>query len=86
MERSKGVLVRYLKQLALPVSAIVLGLAALSATASPPVMNETVNYSYDVHGRLVKVQHSGTINNNVVANYSYDKADNRVNVNVTGAP
>ncbi|MDQ0250378.1 hypothetical protein J2W22_002442 [Sphingomonas kyeonggiensis] len=49
-------------------------------------MNETVNYSYDVHGRLVKVEHSGSVNNNVVANYSYDKADNRVNVNVTGAP
>jgi len=34
----------------------------------------------------VQVAHSGTVNNNVVANYSFDKADNRVNVNVTGAP
>ena len=48
--------------------------------------SETVNYTYDAKGRLVKVAHSGTINNNVVANYSFDKADNRVNVNVTGAP
>jgi len=47
---------------------------------------ETVNYSYDAKGRLVKVAHTGTVNNNVVSNYSFDKADNRVNVNVTGAP
>jgi hypothetical protein len=48
--------------------------------------SETVNYTYDAKGRLVKVAHSGTVNNNVVANYSFDHADNRVNVNVTGAP
>jgi hypothetical protein len=48
--------------------------------------SETVNYTYDAKGRLVKVAHTGTVNNNVVANYSFDKADNRVNVNVTGAP
>jgi len=41
---------------------------------------------YDAKGRLVKVAHSGAVNNNVVSNYSFDKADNRVNVNVTGAP
>lgn len=77
---------RYLKQLALPAAAIAIGLAALSATASQPLMNETVNYSYDARGRLVKAEHSGSVNNNVVANYGYDKADNRANVNVTGAP
>ncbi|NML05966.1 hypothetical protein [Sphingomonas sp. G-3-2-10] len=49
-------------------------------------MNETINYTYDARGRLVKVEHGGTVNNNVQANYSYDKADNRVTVNVTGAP
>ena len=43
---------------------------------------ETINYSYDARGRLVKVQRSGSVNNNVTANYSYDKADNRTNVNV----
>lgn len=48
--------------------------------------SETSNYTYDAKGRLVRVAHSGTINNNVVSNYSFDKADNRVNVNVTGAP
>lgn len=45
-----------------------------------------MNYGYVVHGRLVRVEHSGTVNNNVVSNYSYDRADNRVTVNITGAP
>jgi YD repeat-containing protein len=53
------------------------GLTAAAATAS-----ETINYTYDSRGRLVQVKHSGTVNNNVTANYQYDKADNRTNVNV----
>ncbi len=48
--------------------------------------NETMNYTYDAKGRLVQVQHSGTVNTNVMSNYSFDKADNRVNANVSGAP
>lgn len=69
---------------ALTVCAGSLVLAAIaSGTAGA---SETVNYTYDAKGRLVKVAHTGTVNNNVVANYSFDKADNRVNVNVTGAP
>ena len=51
--------------------------AGMSANAS-----ETVNYTYDARGRLVKVERSGTVNNNVSAEYSYDKGDNRTNVNV----
>ncbi|MGN6850702.1 MAG: hypothetical protein ACTHJK_14705 [Sphingomicrobium sp.] len=47
---------------------------------------ETITYTYDARGRLIEVVHSGTVNNNVVSNYSYDKADNRTNVNTTGAP
>jgi YD repeat-containing protein len=52
-------------------------LAGVAATAS-----ETINYTYDARGRLVQVKHSGSVNNNVTANYTYDKADNRTNVNV----
>ena len=48
--------------------------------------SETVTYTYDAKGRLVKVEHAGTVNNNVVANYSYDYADNRNQVSVSGAP
>lgn len=69
---------------ALTVCAGTLALAAMASGIAGA--SETVNYTYDAKGRLVKVAHSGTINNNVVANYSFDKADNRVNVNVTGAP
>lgn len=69
---------------ALTVCAGSLMLAALASGMAGA--SETVNYTYDAKGRLVQVQHSGTVNNNVVANYSFDKADNRVNVNVTGAP
>jgi YD repeat-containing protein len=51
--------------------------AGAAATAS-----ETINYTYDARGRLVQVKHGGSVNNNVTANYTFDKADNRTNVNV----
>ena len=51
--------------------------AALAAWAA-----ETITYTYDARGRLVKVERSGNVNNNVKAEYKYDKADNRTNVNV----
>jgi YD repeat-containing protein len=57
---------------------VIAALTAVAATAS-----ETISYSYDARGRLVQVRHSGTVNSNVTANYQYDKADNRTNVNVT---
>lgn len=43
-------------------------------------------YTYDARGRVIKVERSGTINNSVVANYTLDRAENRTNVKVTGAP
>jgi YD repeat-containing protein len=57
--------------------------AVIAITATSVWANETINYSYDARGRLVKVERSGTINNNVKAEYKYDKAENRTNVNVT---
>ena len=59
------------------------------AIALVPVLamaSETVNYSYDAKGRLVQIARSGTINNGVVTNYTYDRADNRTNKNTTGSP
>ncbi|MES2045290.1 MAG: hypothetical protein V4475_15565 [Pseudomonadota bacterium] len=60
-----------------------IGVAALSGTAGA---SETINYTYDAKGRLILVEHSGTVNNGVVANYTLDHADNRKNIKVTGAP
>jgi YD repeat-containing protein len=57
---------------------LLLGAAAYAA--------ETITYKYDARGRLVQVNHAGTVNNNVVTNYVYDKADNRALKNTTGAP
>lgn len=47
---------------------------------------ETVTYTYDAKGRLIKVVHTGTVNNGVTTDYTHDKADNRKNVKVSGAP
>ncbi len=60
--------------------------AAALAVAAAAVAAETISYSYDARGRLVKVQHSGSVNNAVTTNYTYDKADNRTLKNTTGAP
>ena len=57
--------------------------AGLAAAA---IASETITYTYDNRGRLVKVKHSGNVNNGVQSNYSYDKADNRTKVTTTGAP
>jgi uncharacterized protein involved in exopolysaccharide biosynthesis len=60
--------------LALFIIALTAGVAAAAS--------ETISYTYNSRGRLVQVKHSGTVNNNVTADYHYDKADNRTNVNV----
>lgn len=60
--------------------------AMLGAAATAALASETITYSYDAKGRLILVSHSGSVNNNVIANYTFDKADNRKNVKVTGAP
>jgi uncharacterized protein (UPF0333 family) len=62
---------------------ILVVLLALGATAYAA---ETISYTYDGRGRLKQAAHSGTVNNNVVTNYTYDKADNRTNKTTTGSP
>ena len=65
-----------------------LGLAVLLVAGAPALVfaTETVTYTYDAKGRLVKVERSGTVNNGVKAEYKHDKADNRTSVTVTGSP
>jgi hypothetical protein len=60
---------------------IALAIAATAAAAAA-MASETITYTYDSRGRLVKVVRTGSVNNNISAEYTYDKADNRTNVNV----
>jgi hypothetical protein len=64
---------------------IALCTATLLAPPTPALASETVTYAYDELGRLVKVAHSGAVNNGLSACYAYDKADNRQNVAVATA-
>ena len=57
--------------------------AALYA-AGPARAAETVTYSYDAKGRLIRVVKSGSVNNGVNTEYNHDKADNRTRVRTTG--
>jgi hypothetical protein len=66
--------------------AIALGIFGLAAAA---YASETIKYSYDARGRLIEVNRTGTgtgTTNNVVTNYTIDKADNRTNKTTTGSP
>jgi len=47
---------------------------------------ETITYTYDAKGRLIKVVHTGTVNNNVQVDYNHDKANNRTSVVRTKPP
>jgi YD repeat-containing protein len=67
-------------------NALVLAGTAFAVAASAAIAAETIVYRYDARGRLVKVERSGTVNNNVVTNYTFDKADNRTVKTTTGSP
>jgi len=54
--------------------------------AYPAAASETISYTYDARGRLIKVERAGTVNNNVKTEYSHDKANNRTNAKTTGSP
>ena len=56
---------------------------ALALTGSITSATETVTYTYDARGRLIKVVHAGTVNNNNQVCYKLDKAGNRTNVKAT---
>ena len=66
------------------VERLLIALAITGLTAAA-IAQETITYSYDARGRLVRVV-SNSSGNSVSVNYSYDKADNRNQVVTTGAP
>ena len=47
---------------------------------------ETITYTYDAKGRVIKVVRAGTVNNNVTTDYTHDKANNRKTVVTTNSP
>lgn len=53
---------------------------------TPALATETITYTYDAKGRLVKVVRTGSINNGVTTEVTHDNADNRTRVKVSGAP
>ena len=59
--------------------------ATLMALSGAAHAGETITYTYDAKGRLVKVERSGTVNNGVTTTYSHDKANNRTNLTTTGS-
>lgn len=61
--------------------------SAVALLAAPEVAlaSETLTYSYDELGRLVKVARAGTVNNGATECYAYDKANNRTNVTTATA-
>lgn len=63
-----------------PAAIIAASLCTSNAQAA-----ETITYTYDAKGRLVKVVRTGTVNNNIQTQYTHDKADNRKAVVITGS-
>ena len=69
---------------ALSAAAVAAGLIASSTVVSTTASAaETITYAYDARGRLIKVVHTGTVNNNTQTCYKLDKADNRTSVQTT---
>jgi YD repeat-containing protein len=66
------------RKLRLTLAAFAVSMTCASAVSA----TETITYTYDARGRVIKVVHTGTVNNNTQACYKYDKADNRTNVKV----
>jgi hypothetical protein len=62
-----------------------LAAAAATVAMSAAMAAETIVYRYDARGRVVRVERSGTVNNNIVTNYAFDKADNRTAKSTTGS-
>ena len=65
---------------------LLLVLSPSIAIAFPAAAAETITYTYDAKGRLVKVVRTGTVNNSVTVDYEHDKADNRTRLKTTNSP
>lgn len=64
--------------------AFLLAGAVTLGSALPGVAAETIIYTCDAQGRLVKVESAGTVNNGVTTTYSQNKAGNRTSAATSG--
>lgn len=62
-----------------------LATALVLFAAAPALASETVTYTYDELGRLVRTSQTGSVNNGVVTDIDYDAAGNRTDYDVTGS-
>ena len=60
--------------------------AAVAAVPALAIAAESIVYKYDARGRLVQVIRNDGAGANVVTNYAFDKADNRILKNTSGSP
>lgn len=70
---------------------IAISIAAALLASAPTQAAETITYSYDAKGRLVKAERSGsahpsTGSGSVKTEFEHDKANNRRRVKTTGSP
>jgi YD repeat-containing protein len=66
------------------VAALLIGAALALAVGAEAA--ETISYTYDARGRLIAVNRTGSVNNQVNTTYNIDKAENRLNKTTTGSP
>lgn len=67
------------------IKAVISGAIAL-ALVSGAFATETITYTYDAKGRLIRIVRTGTVNNNVTTEYTHDKANNRKTKVTTNSP
>jgi hypothetical protein len=66
---------------------IAIPLACAAAVPAAAMAAETIVYSYDARGRLVRVERTDSnASSNVITDYTFDKADNRVAKTTAGSP
>ena len=64
---------------------LIIGIALGASTAAAHAA-ETIRYTYDAKGRVVKVVRTGSVNSGRTTEYQHDKANNRKRVKRTTAP
>lgn len=68
-----------------PAAVALVALGAALRPGPPARAAETVTYTYDAQGRLVRVERSGPATPGQTVVYDHDRADNRTRKQTTGA-